>query len=346
MGLRTRARRIGRALASRHFFGGRSGPIFRTARALDALLARAGRRSTAPEIVADQWDQTASDAFVRELERRSWTGVPAVHANHNYLVTGSRDVMWIDWLRDHYFPGGEVGDVLSLGCGTGHLDRLFAQHGFVMRSLYGLDVSPAAIQQARRLSEAAPPAPVIRYAADDLNRSTLPAGAYDFIYFYQSLHHIEALEHVLDGCRKLLRPGGRLLVNEYVGPSRFQWTRQQERFANQQLATLPAPLRRDVTSGGLKVAIHRPTLAEMIARDPSEAVRSGEIEQALRDRFDVTAEWNWGGTVNHLVFQHIAGNFDPADPIHNDHVERLIADENRWISEGTLPSDFKMYLLA
>ena len=48
MGLRTRARRVGRALASRHFFGGRSGPIFRTARALDALLARAGRRSTAP----------------------------------------------------------------------------------------------------------------------------------------------------------------------------------------------------------------------------------------------------------------------------------------------------------
>ena len=100
-----------------------------------------------------QWDQTASDAFVRELERRSWTGVPAVHANHNYLVTGSREVMWIDWLRDRYFPGGEVGDVLSLGCGTGHLDRLFAQHGFVMRSLYGLDVSPAAIQQAQRLSE-------------------------------------------------------------------------------------------------------------------------------------------------------------------------------------------------
>ena len=56
----------------------------------------------------------------------------------------------------------------------------------------------------------------------------------------------------------------------------------------------PAPLRRDVTSGGLKAAIHRPTPAEMIARDPSEAVRSGEIEQALRDRFDVKARVELG----------------------------------------------------
>ena len=156
---------------------------------------------------------------------------------------------------------------------------------------------------------------------------------------------IEALERVLDACRKALRPGGRLLVNEYVGPSRFQWTPEQERLANQQLATLPEPLRQDASSGGLKVAIHRPTVAEMITMDPSEAVRSAEIEPALRERFAVKAQWNWGGTVNFLVLQEIAGNFDPANDAHNVHVDRLIADENRWIADGTLPSDFKMYLL-
>jgi len=344
MGLRTLARQVGRALASRHVFGAQNGRMFRTARALDRLLTPP-RRPGAAEVVAGIWDNQASDAFVHALERRSWTGVPAVHANHNYLVTGSREVYWVDWLRERYFPGGEVGDVLSLGCGNGHVDRLFAERGFVMRSLCGLDISPAASQRAEELSKTVALAPVVRYAAVDLNRHRLPLAAYDFIYFYQSLHHVEALEHVLDGCRKALRPGGRLLVNEYVGPSRFQWTPQQERLANQQLATLPPALRRDLSSGGLKDAIHRPTVAEMIANDPSEAVRSAEIEPALRDRFGVEAQWNWGGTVNHLVFQEIAGNFDPANPMHNDHVERLIADENRWIAEGALPSDFKMYLL-
>ena len=299
----------------------------------------------AADVVAGIWDRQASDTFVHDLERRTWTGLPAIHANHNYLVSGSREVHWIDWLRDRYFPGGEVGDVLSLGCGNGHVDRLFAQHGFVMRSLCGLDISPAATDRARELADNVGLAPSVRYAAVDLNRTTLPARAYDLIYFYQSLHHIEALENVLDGCRKALRPGGRLLVNEYVGPSRFQWTPEQARLANQQLATLPEPLRQNVSAGGLKVTIHRPTVAEMIATDSSEAVRSAEIEPALRERFDVKAQWNWGGTVNVLVFQEIAGNFDPANPMHNDHVERLIADENRWIAGGTLPSDFKMYLL-
>jgi len=314
------------------------------ARAIDGWLAPAPRRSAA-DVVVGAWDRLASDAYVSDVVGRSWTGVPAVHANHNYLVTGSRDVYWIDWLRDRYFPGGEVGDVLSLGCGNGHVDRTFAARGFVMRSLCGLDISPAATQRAEELSKTVPLAPVVRYAAADLNRATLPSGAYDFIYFYQSLHHIEALERVLDGCRKALRPGGRLLVNEYVGPSRFQWTPEQERLANQQLATLPEALRQDASPGGVKVAIHRPTVAEMIATDPSEAVRSGEIEAALRDRFVVKAQWNWGGTVNFLVFQEIAGNFDPANADHNVHVDRLIADENRWIADGTLPSDFKMYLL-
>ena len=79
----------------------------------------------------------------------------------------------------------------------------------------------------------------------------------------------------------------------------------------------------------------------MRAADPSEAVRSAEIEAALRSRFEVIGEWSWGGTINHLVFQDIAGNFDALHESHLSHVERLIQFENGVIREGGLPSDFK-----
>ncbi len=146
--------------------------------------------------VASRWAGLASDAFVHELESVSWSGIPQVHLNHNYLITGDRDIYWIDWMRDQFFRGGHVGDALSLGCGAGHLDRIFKQHGFTFRSLMGIDISQAAVDRAGALAAEIHLAPKVTYLAADLNTYRLPERAFDFIYFFQSLHHIEGLEWV------------------------------------------------------------------------------------------------------------------------------------------------------
>ncbi|HXW04746.1 MAG TPA: class I SAM-dependent methyltransferase [Vicinamibacterales bacterium] len=281
---------------------------------------------------------------MRSLERVSWTGIPQVHANHNYLITGSREVYWVDWLRDHFFSGGVAGDALSLGCGAGHLDRIFKDRGFTFRSFRGIDISEQAVERARALAAEVHLADEIRYEVADLNEIELPDSRYDFIYFFQSLHHIEALERVLDQCERALRPTGLLLVNEFAGPSRFQWTDRQLELATRLTRLLPPELRRDVQRGGVKPDPTRPTIQHMVNHDPSESVRSAEIEPLLKARFDVFREWNWGGTLNHLVFQDIAANFDPHNPWHSAIVELLIHHENILIQEGVLPSDFKVFL--
>lgn len=309
-------------------------------RVLGAITSSGGPAGT----VASRWAGLASDAFVHGLERVSWSGIPQVHLNHNYLMTGRRDTYWVDWLRDHWFPGGVAGDALSLGCGAGHLDRIFKQRGFEFRSFTGIDISKPAVNRARALAGDIALAPVIQYAAADLNVANLSPDSYDFIYFFQALHHIEALERVLEQCDRALRRGGLLLVNEFVGPSRFQWTSRQIALANQSLALLPAELRGDLLRGGIKTEIERPTIRYMIGHDPSEAVRSAEIEGLLKARFDVIGEWNWGGTLNHLVFQGIAANFDSANAGHCALIEALIDRENRMIAAGALPSDFKVFL--
>jgi SAM-dependent methyltransferase len=315
--------------------------LSRRLRRLLAPIARAGGDSA---IVADRWSGLASEAFVHDLERVSWSGIPQVHQNHDYLITGSRATPWVDWLRDRFFPGGDAGDTLSLGCGAGHLDRIFKQCGFRFRSFTGIDISEEAIERARALADEVGLAPVVRYTAGDLNRMELAPCGYDFIYFFQSLHHIEALEHVLGQCQRALRPNGVLLVNEFVGPSRFQWTAKQIEMANQLAALLPEELRRDVRDGGIRTAIERPTIRHMIRHDPSEAVRSSDIEALVKSYFDVVGEWNWGGTLNHLLFQNIAANFDPANAYHQSIAELLIHHENVLVQEGVLPSDFKVFV--
>jgi SAM-dependent methyltransferase len=294
--------------------------------------------------VASQWSQLASEAFVRDLDRISWSGIPQVHLNHNYLITGSRQTYWVDWMRDRFFRAGDAGDALSLGCGAGHLDRIFKRCGFSFRSFTGIDISEGAVAQARELAGEISLAPVIRYLAADLNQCELPPRSFDFIYFFQSLHHIEALEHVLGQCKRALRPPGFLLVNEFVGPSRFQWTSRQLEMANALTAVLPEDVRRDLQRGGVKTEIVRPTVKQMVAHDPSEAVRSGEIEMLVKAHFDIVGEWNWGGTLNHLVFQNIAANFDQSNVCHRSIIELLIQHENALIREDFLPSDFKVFM--
>lgn len=343
MGLHARARRSVAALARRGWLGPPDSLLQTAARAVDRSLT--SWRSPIGR-VAQVWDGLASDTFVRDLQRRSWTGLTATHLNHNYLMTGSRDCYWVDWLRDQYFAGHGPLDVLSLGCGSGHFDRILGQHAYAIRSITGLDISPAAIARAQQLADSTQLAPSVSYQTVDLNHYEPGSRQYDFIYFFQSLHHIAALERLLDHCRRALRPGGRFLVNEFVGPSRFQWTPRQMDLANEQLATLPPELRRDVVSRRVKTSVHRPTVGDMMATDPSEAVRSAEIEPLVKARFSVVGEWNWGGTLNNLIFQEIAGNFDETDSTHRDHVDRLIEHENTLIRDGVIPSDFKVFLLS
>ena len=307
----------------------------------------ASSKPAAESAVTARWDRLADEEFVRDLTRRSWTGIPEIHLNHNFRVTGDRNAYWITWLRDRYFTGGFAGDTLSLGCGEGHLDRIFKDCGFTFRSFTGLDISPRAVERARELAaERGGLAPTTTYATGDLNTDTLPANAFDFIYFFQSLHHIEQLEHALGQCAAALRPGGLLMVNEYVGPSRFQWTPKQKSMADTLIMMLPPELRIDLLAGDgrLKTVSVSPTVEEMILGDPSESVRSGEIERVLQQYFEVVADKPWGGTLTYLVFENIAGNFNPANPYHKSIIELLIHHENQLIDLQVLPSDFKLLL--
>lgn len=298
------------------------------------------------DVISQHWDQQASEAFVRDMTRRSWSGIAQTHLNHNYLITGRRDYYWVRYLRDQYFPSGNAGHALSLGCGEGHVDRIWKGEGLEFRSFTGIDISPASVQRAQELADQMQLSPRTRYYSADLNQFELLPRQFDFIYFFQSLHHIESLEALLASCAKALRPGGWLMVNEFVGPTRFQWTEQQLALANQLLNWLPPSLRVDLLygDGRLKTKCVTHTVEEMIIGDPSEAVRSADIERVLKDHFDVVEEKNWGGTLNYLVFENIAGNFDPDNPVHECIVEFLIQHENQLIAQGVIPSDFKFYM--
>jgi len=202
--------------------------------------------------------------------------------------------------------GGGFERVLVLGSGNGALERAIAQRGLA-QDILGIDVSERALAHSRRAAEEAG-FEGIRYLAADLNRPPNGLGTFDLVFAPSSVHHVEELETYFDWVAASLRPGGLFAMQEYVGPSRNQWTPKQLEVANGVLPLIPEYFRR-LPDGTHKEDIWTPTPEEMIASDPSEAVRSAEILPLLEERFEVVRRVDNGGALAMLVLHGISRNF-------------------------------------
>ena len=226
---------------------------------------------------------------------------------------------------------------LSLGCGHGGLERGLMLHGAVERC-DGIDLSEGAIEEARRRAAAAG-MHQIHYNVGDLEHADFAEGAFDMVFFHHSMHHIEDLDALCVAVRRGLRPGGVLHLDDFVGPDRFQWTDAQLHHLNAFVQALPSRYRR-LHTGDLMPAQVRPTIEQMIAFDPSEAVRSSAIMETVRRHFRVVEERELGGALLHIGLSGIAQNFDPEDPDDVAHLEAFFALEDRLMAEGVIGSDF------
>jgi SAM-dependent methyltransferase len=185
----------------------------------------------------------------------------------------------------------------------------------------------------------------IHYAVADLNAIDLPAATYDLVIAGQSLHHVEALERLLDTIAASLTDDGIFLVQEYVGPSRFQMDARAVELVNQLLQLLPEELVQEPATGEPRRRFERPSAEDVAAVDPSEAIRSGEIVPLVTERFEILYRADFGGTLLHLGLGEIIANFDPYDPKDVALLELMSLFEDTLVDEGVLASDFT-YIVA
>ena len=303
-----------------------------------------GKKNPAPpadalDATRDLWSRQADP---KELGRRkydSWMNHPLIAADYiNKKFGGDAERNWLTYFAGKYAVPG-FGTCASLGCGGGGLER-HALHLGICETFDAYDVALGAIEIARREAQAAGFRERITYEACDINAINLKAGAYDVVFASQSAHHFENIEHIFAEVKKSLKPGGLFVLNEFVGPTRFQWTDRQLAFADALLETLPKRYKRSVTTGTQKVRVERPTIEAMISFDPSEAVRSSELLGLLRRRFEIIERIDFGGTLLHILLQDIVGNFDAASPEDALILKLLWAFEDMLIAPRIIDSDF------
>jgi SAM-dependent methyltransferase len=313
------------------------------ARRAKALL----RRLTSDDergVTAEHWGEEARE----KAEGEEWTGLYwqsyiLTQRNISKAIAGDPDENWLHFTKRRFFERpAERG--LSLGCGYGVLEREALKLGIAER-FDAFDLSPEAVEVAREEADRQGLTDRIEYAATDLNTIKLEPNTYGAVFGVQSLHHIEALEHLLDQIRASLTPAGLFVVNEYVGPSRFQFPEERLGLMNKLLSVLPETYRRSLRDGQVRTNLQRPSEGEVRGLDPSESIRSDEIMGLIEERFEIVYKADFGGTLLQFVFADIAGNFDPADPRDVALVDLICLYEETLIEHGVLPSDFT-YVVA
>lgn len=296
------------------------GPVHAVKRRIRAWRERRAIRKTTAEF----WDN-------QNLEQNVyWTEIPAIREHVNTLVT---DVPWI-------FPltGLKVGWAyrplergLSVGCGTGALERQVRLLRVCDR-IEGIDVSADSIREARRLAKEER-IDGVRYRVADCDTIRLPRNRYDIVFFHGSLHHIADPHRILGEVEHALKPHGVVFVDDYVGPSRGEWTDEHLAHAKEEWETMPEDLRL------------QPVGAPFDWRDPSEMINSSSIRPAIRDRFDILQEKPYWGNLLFPLICALRG-VELMRPEHATRVRALIEREAELVRSGAWTEPLFTVILA
>lgn len=256
--------------------------------------------------VAAHWAKT--DDTVRSF----WQS-PVVQAEINRRVTGDRAVTPLEHFKRSYCAQPR-GLGLSLGSGDGQLEIAAVDLGIVER-IIGIDISSERVKRAtERIPERLQGR--VEFVVENLE-TYKPDETFDVVFAKSVLHHIEDLEGWCDAFNTLLSDDGVLYVDDFIGPSRFQWTDVQLYVINRLRDVLPEPLLRDLVldDDSPSPAVNRPNVERFIAVDPSEAIRSSDIGFVLEQALEPLELRDYGGALFHMFFNRIMANFAGEDAL-------------------------------
>ena len=289
------------------------------------------------ETAAAHWDRAFQESASSEQRGATYALASPLYQKHYQNPFFSQDGSdWVAWVKRTLCPERPFERALVLGCGLGDGLLDFQRRG-IARRLHGVDLSSTAIEQARALASRAGLQASVTFEVGDFCECPLEEGAFDVVFMVMSLHHALDLERVLGRVRTALRPGGCFVANEYIGPSRWQYTNVQLLLLKVLLTILPRSLRRRA-DGTVKGRVGRPTLAWMLATDPSEAAHSAEIPGQFERHFELLQRVDYGGGISLPVLDEIVANFREDAPRDMAWFRRIVGVDRFAWRTGLVPS--------
>lgn len=320
-------------------------PTYATTAAPDVATAEAAAAEATPprderEVALDFWNEKhAHDVANQEaLDPIDYTRHWFLY-NHSVSkpLTGDCAKYWLDeignrWLR----PRPER--MLALGCGPAFIEEQILERDFA-GTIVAYDTSEVAIASARERLAKTPYAERMDLRCGNVLEAGLPDASFDAVFVEAALHHFTDLEATFALMHRVLRPGGLLLFDEYVGPDLQQYPPELEALLTRINACLAPQLRRDFETGEVRETVEKCPVEVQMQRDPTEGVHASQILPLTCRWFDVLDRRDYGGTIMRPLFNRILLNWDfPNDPKDQTIAQLIVLLEHELMRVGAIPT--------
>jgi len=201
---------------------------------------------------------------------------------------------------------------ISIGCGNGIKEIELVRQGIVNHfELFELSEvrTNEGIKRAKELGVS----DKIKFHCND-GLETINSDKYDLVYWNNSLHHMLDVSDAIKKSKRMLVTGGVFAMDDFIGPSRFQWTDTNIFYANKVRSLLSERFfNKSNSDDKIPSQVGRPTIENMIKIDPTEAADSSNILPALNVHFPDAETMLTGGCIYHLCLNDVLGNFTDKD---------------------------------
>ncbi len=272
----------------------------------------------------------------------NWWTIPYVTQRWNRLITGDKSIDYRNFLVQEVLKNKKDVKLLSLGTGTCSNEIALAKNK-VFGNITCVDLTQYRLSQAKK-NAANEGLNNLTFICSDIENYSFPENHFDVVLFNSSLHHFKNVDQLLSTkINKCLKDSGLLVVNEYVGPTRLQFPKNQLKEINRALKIIPKKYRQRYKTTLTKNFFTGPGLLRMILADPSECIDSSSILPAIHTHFKTVIEKPYGGNIIMNVLKDISHHFIELNDEKKAILDELFRFEDNYLKNNDSDFVFGVY---
>lgn len=294
------------------------------------------RRTNLSRTISEKIDSVWSEkAKQKGLSKTRWWEFPAILRHINRIVCGEPVDGFSKGLQLELKKLGRTFEHgVSVGGGNGTKEFELMREGIVKRFTL-FELSTERVKQARQKAESLGLLRRVELIQGDCFLHEFKEKV-DLVHWNNSLHHMLDTKKAVKWSFDILSPGGVFYMDDFVGPTRFQWSDQALKLGTRIRKILPKDFLRDPYRKGryLPRKLTRPNARRLEDSDPSEAADSSSIIQSVKEYFPNASIKLTGGLIYHATLNDILHNISESDEKDKAILELLLIIDELSLNSG------------
>jgi ubiquinone/menaquinone biosynthesis C-methylase UbiE len=286
--------------------------------------------------------RTKSAFNQEEIIHSNWWIIPLVRKRWNKLISGNENTIYEEFLMKEVLSNDKEIRMLSIGSGVCSHELALAEY-LQFKEITCVDLAQNRLNEAKKIADKKG-LKNIRFECANIFEFIEKGNKYDIVFFHQSLHHFANMNAFIpDFICNSLTNNGKLIINEFVGPSRLQFPKTQIKAINEALAIIPKPFRKRFKTELYKTKFYGSGILRMIQADPTECIDSINIMPNIYHHFDTIVERPYGGNILMNVLKDISHHFVEINSEKEIVLNNLFEFEDNYLKSNTSDFIFGVY---